>query len=516
MSNSANTKRIAKNTGILYLRTLVTMFVSLFTSRIILETLGIADFGVYNVVGGFVAMFSIISGSLSASISRFLTFELGKENTDKLSIIFSSSLFIQIAISLFVVVLAEIVGSWFIVNKMNIEVIRVNSAMWVLHFSVATFVVNLISVPYNALIIAHERMSAFAYIGLLEVFLKLGVAFLLFLIPFDKLPVYAALLFIVSVIIRFVYAHYCNKHFKESHIQFNLDLSVLRRIFAFAGWNFIGASSAVLKDQGVNIALNIFCGPVVNAARAVTMQINAAVVGFVYNFLTAINPQITKAYAAGNNVYMQKLLIQGSKYSYYLLLLFSLPVILEIDAILSLWLTEVPAYTIIFVRLVLVYSMIECLSGPLITAMLASGRIRNYQIVVGGIQMLNFPVSYAALSIGLAPLYTFVIAIVLSVCCLFARLFMLNNIIDFSPKLYMKNVLLKIVSVSFLSFIFPLCIYMFIVNPYIRFVLVVLSSIFSVISTVLLIGMTKQEKDIVINRLFILKHKIIAMYGKYE
>lgn len=274
-----------------------------------------------------------------------------------------------------------------------------------------TFAINLISVPYNASIIAHERMSAFAYISILEAIGKLAIAFLIVISPMDKLVFYAILMCAVALIVRVAYGVYCKKHFEECTYHFIFDKELLKRMFGFAGWNFIGATSAVLRDQGGNVVINLFCGPAVNAARGIAFQVNNAISGFVTNFMTALNPQITKSYAAGDKDYMMTLIYQGARLSFYMLLLLSLPVLVNTHYILSLWLKIVPDHAVLFMQLVLVFAMSESISNPLITAMLATGKIRNYQLVVGGLQMMNLPVSYVFLRIGMFPEVVIVVAI---------------------------------------------------------------------------------------------------------
>ena len=324
---SANNKRIAKNTLLLYFRMLFMMAVSLYTSRVVLNALGVEDFGIYNVVGGVVAMFSMLSGSLSAAITRFITYELGKGNQENLKKIFSSSVTIQIGLAILIIVVAEAIGVWFLNMKMNIPDVRITAANWVFQFSILTFAVNLISVPYNASIIAHERMSAFAYISILEAIGKLAIVFLIVISPMDKLIFYAILMCAVALIVRLAYGVYCKRHFEECTYHFIFDRDLLKHMFGFAGWNFIGATSAVLRDQGGNVVINLFCGPAANAARGIAFQVNNAISGFVTNFMTALNPQITKSYAAGDRKYMMTLIFQGARLSFYMLLLLSLPVL---------------------------------------------------------------------------------------------------------------------------------------------------------------------------------------------
>jgi len=497
---SANNKRIAKNTMFLYFKTLFSMLVSLYTSRVVLNTLGIEDFGIYNVVGGVVAMFSIMSGTLSASITRFITFELGKKNLDKLKNVFSTSVNIQLLLSVCILVLAETVGLWFLNTKMNIPEERMIAANWVFQFSILTFVINLISIPYNAAIIAHERMKTFAYIGILEVLLKLGVVYLLLLSSFDKLIVYAFLLLLVSVFIRMIYGIYCKKHFSECEYHFVLDKPLMKEMAGFAGWNFIGASSGVLKQQGVNIVLNLFYGAAVNAARGIAVQVNIAISSFVSNFTTALNPQITKSYAEGNNDNMLQLVQQGARFSFYLLLLLSLPVIIDTEYVLTVWLKIVPEHSVNFVRLMLLYAMSESLSSTLITAMLATGKIKKYQIIVGGLQMINLPVSYLFLRLGAIPESTMIIAIVISQCCLVARLYLLRGIIGLSSKYYLKHIYANVFVVSLLSCILPTLLHFNMSEGFLRLLSVTFVSVLSTSVVILFVGCTKKERLFVLSK----------------
>ena len=511
MSNksSDNNKRIAKNTLLLYFRMLFMMVVSLYTSRVILNALGVEDFGIYNVVGGVVAMFSVISGSLSAAISRFITYELGKGDQSKLNRIFSASVTIQLLLSLIIVVLIESVGVWFLNAKMTIPEDRMAAANWVLQFSIITFVINLISVPYNAAIIAHEKMSAFAYISILEAVCKLAIAFLIIVSPIDKLIFYAILMCAVSIIVRLTYGHYCKKHFAECNYHFHWDKEILKKMFGFAGWNFIGASSAVLRDQGVNIVINIFCGPAVNAARGISSQVNSAIMGFVNNFTTALNPQITKSYASGDHKYMMTLIFQGARLSFYILLLLSLPVILNAHYILKLWLSNVPEHTELFVQLILICAMGESLSNTMVTAMLATGNIRNYQIVVGGLQMMNLPISYICLRLGFMPESVLIVAIVVSQCCLAARLYMLRGMIGLSSIQYMKKVYLNVIVVTLLSLAVPILLSKYMEETFFSFVVLSLVSIVCTLIVEFYVGCNGKEREFVVDKVKGLKNKIL-------
>lgn len=508
MSNTTeNNKRIAKNTLLLYFRMLLLMAVSLYTSRVVLNALGVEDFGIYNVVGGIVAMFTVLSGSLSAAISRFITYELGKENQENLNKIFSSAVTIQLGLAGIILLLAESIGLWFLNFKMNIPISRMEAANWVFQFSIFTFAINLISVPYNASIIAHERMSAFAYISILEAIGKLTIAFLIAISPMDKLTFYAILMCVVAFIVRLTYGNYCKRHFSECTYHFSWDKQLLKQMFGFAGWNFIGASSAILRDQGGNIVINLFCGPTVNAARGIAFQVNNAVNQFVTNFMTALNPQITKSYASGDKEYMMTLIFQGARLSFYMLFLLSLPILINTHYILTLWLKMVPEHAIAFVQLTLIFALSESISQPLITAMLATGKIRNYQIIVGGLQMMNLPISYIFLRIGFFPEIVIIIAIIISQSCLIARLLMLRKMINISLKKYMKKVYCNIITVMIISSIIP---FMLTINndeTFLTFILQSFITIACTIITIYYIGCSKSEKLFIKNKLQKIVHK---------
>lgn len=494
--NSTNSKRIAKNTLLLYVRMLFLMLISLYTSRVILNALGVEDYGIYNVVGGVVTMFSVLSGSLSAAISRFITFELGTGNLERLKKIFSSSITIQIGIAIIIVVLAETIGLWFLNYKMVIPESRMIAANWCFQFSIITFCVNLISVPYNAAIIAHEKMSAFAYISILEAIGKLIIAWLILINPIDRLIYFAALVGLLACIIRFVYTWYCKRHFEECTYHFVYDHGLLKQMFGFAGWNLIGASSAVFRDHGGNIILNLFGGPTVNAARAIAIKVSAVTNSFVQNFMMALNPQITKSYAIGDHEYMFKLVFQGARLSYYILLLLCLPIMLNTHYILVIWLKLVPEHTVLFVQLVILFTLSESISGPLVTAMLATGKIRDYQLLVGGLQMMNLPIAYICLYWGAIPESVIIVAIVISQCCLVARLYMLRKMIGLKVRYYLTHVYLNVIIVSVLSSIIPVII---IDNFSETFSALLFTSLIAILSTIfveLYIGCSKKERQI--------------------
>ncbi|MGB4415269.1 MAG: oligosaccharide flippase family protein, partial [Paludibacter sp.] len=472
--NIENNKRIMKNTLFLYVRMGFTMVIGLYTSRVVLNALGVSDFGIYNVVGGVVAMFSILSGSLSSAVNRYLTFALGRGDIVQLKNTFSIAVKIHLILAVVIFLLSETIGVWFLNTQMNIPGNRMYAANWVFQFSLIAFVISLISVPYNASIISHERMKAFAYIGILEVFLKLFSVLILYYVGFsDNLIAYSIFITTVSLLIRLIYGWYCKREFVECTYHNIRDKTLFKAMFSFAGWNFIGASSHLLRTQGINVLLNIFCGTLVNAANGIAYQVFNAISGFVSNFMTALNPQITKNHAQGNKEYTFSLVFQGVRFSYYLLLLFSLPLLINTHYILQLWLKTVPEHTVLFVRLILIFALSESLSNTLITLMLATGNIKKYQIIVGGIQMLNFPISYILLKAGFFPEIVFVVSIVLSQICLIARLILLQGMVGLPIKKYLKKVYANVVTVTLISVPLPFLLFSLLSENFISFLIIV-------------------------------------------
>ena len=438
---SERSRRIARNTVLLYFRMLLLMGVGLVTSRVVLRSLGTDDFGIYSAVAGFVALFTVLTASLSTAISRFLTFELGRGDTERLRKIFGTAVCIQLLLFLLIAVLADPAGLWWISHKMVLAPERIPAARLVLQLSLLSLGIQLVSVPYNAAIIAHERMGAFAWISLFEGCGKLAVAYAIAVSDGDRLVLYAALLAAVSFVTRLLYGLFCRRHFPEAHYRLSLDRPLFREMFAFAGWNFIGSGSGILRDQGGNQLLNLFFGTAANAAWGLAAQVSGAVQKFVTSFTTALNPQITKSYAAGERDYMFRLVFRGSRISVWLLLLVVLPVEFNAPFLVDLWLTEVPAGTVLFIRLVLIYLTVEAVSYTMVTAMLATGKIRDYQLLVGGLQLLNLPMDYLLLRAGAPAHCIWVVAIAIAVLCLCARLYMLRRMIGLPVGRFLRDVL---------------------------------------------------------------------------
>lgn len=476
------------------------MMVNLYTSRIVLESLGVDNYGVYNVVGGFVSMFGIISNALSTAISRYLTYTLGENNREKLKDIFSTSIIIQLALALAVVLLVESVGVWFLNARMNIPHGSILAANWVLQFSLITFVFNLLNIPYNAVIIAHERMKAFAYIGLLEGFLSLLVAFIVLWTPSEKLIWYAGYMCIISVGIRLVYTIYCKRNFEECNHKLTYNKGLIKEMFGFAGWNFYGSTAGLLRSQGLNVLFNIYGGPVVNAARGLSVQVETAVIKFSSSFYTAVQPQITKSIASNEFQSACELACRASRFAFYLLSMLCLPIIFNVDFILKIWLTEVPEFTNSFVVVILLFGLMESFSQAPIQLMLATGKIRNYQLAVGSIVLVSFFAGWGLLKLGFSPIVAQASIILFSLIALVVRAQMLHAMIGFPIKEYYLNVILRcFILFGIITFI-SYCINKHITSGWIGLLESVL--LIEVLSCLVFfaLGLQKVERDLLIKR----------------
>ena len=460
MSTTAeNNKRIAKNTLLLYFRMLLTMVVSLYTSRVILQTLGVEDYGIYNVVGGVVTMFTFINSPMVTSTQRYITYALGKGNFDLLRKTFSSAIQIHAIISIIIIILSETVGLWFLYEKLIIPETRMFAALVVYQCSIFSCIATVMSAPYNADIIAHEKMSAFAYISILEVTLKLATVLLLRFLVFDKLMLYAVLILCTHLIIRLVYVIYCNRHFEESKYYHVIEKPLLKEMSSFAGWSLFGSFSVICCNQGTNLLLNTFFGPVVNAARGIALSVESAITSFSYNFQTALRPQIIKTYAVGKLEEHLQLVFMTCKFSACLLMIISLPVILETETILKLWLGEVPEHTVNFIRIILLLSIWDSTAYPLATSIQAIGKIRTYQIVISSTILLVLPISYLTLRYIAIPELASLIHFIIAVFAQIVRLLFLKAYIKLDIFQYINNIYIPIffaliisLSISYLLF----------------------------------------------------------------
>ena len=454
---SENSRRLARNTLLLYFRMFLLMLIGLLTSRVVLRTLGIDDYGIYNVVGGVVTVFTFLTTSISAAISRYLAVGLGEGDPVRLRRIFSTGMLIQLALSLLLVLLVETAGVWWLNHRLNIPAGRLDAARWVLQCSLGIMIVGLLAVPYNAAIIAHERMSAFALISLGEAALKLGVALLLYLSPADKLVSYAVLMLCVAVLVRLAYGLYCHRHFAESRGRLVWDGSLMREMTAFAGWSFFGSSAYVFNTQGVNQVVNLFFGVAVNAARGVALQVENIVKQFVSNFLTALNPQITKSWAAGEREHCFELVRKGAKYSWLVILVFFIPVLGEAEWLLGAWLgpDKVPPYAAIFLRLTLVGLLVDLAGNSLLTLIQASGHVKRYYLVTGLTSYLGLPLVWLAFKLGAGPAWAYVIFIAVYLVVFVERVILAHRLVDFPVRPYLQLVLLLVMTTCF-ALVFPI------------------------------------------------------------
>lgn len=494
---SANNKRIAKNTLMLYFRMLIIMLVSLYTSRVVLSTLGVVDYGIYNVVGGLVTMMGILNGAMSVSCQRYLTYELGRGNMLRLKQIFSVCLTIFMMLSLIVILLSETVGLWFLHNKMVIPEDRMVAAGYVYQFSILACILSLLTNPFNAIIIAHERMNVYAYVSILEVLLKLGVVYLLLVIPVDRLVTYGALILISHLIVTLCYVIYCWKNFAETHYRFYWEKPLFKELVSYSGWNLYGSAAGLVKGQGLNILLNMFFNPAVNAARGIAYQVNSVITQFFTNFYTAVRPQITKYYAAGEIDEMLMLVFRSSKFSFYLIMIISLPIILEAPYIINLWLGQMPDYVIPFTRLIIVISAVDSLASPLMTTAHATGKIKLYQSTVGTLIIFNLPVSYVLLKLGGSPITVFYVSLCISVMCLFLRLWIVRRLVGFPVRRYIVEVLARCMLICILALIVPLVAHIILPQSFWNVVIVCCISVVSSMAVIYCVGLERHEKELV-------------------
>lgn len=504
-SSANNNARIAKNTIFLYFRMILLMAVSLYTSRVVLSTLGIEDYGIYNVVGGFIGMLAFLNGAMCSSTQRFITVELGRGTEESLKRVFSTCVITHGMIAALVFVIAETAGLWFVMEKMVIPEIRMAAAMVVYQCSIITSIIQIMSYPYNADIVAHEKMSAFAYISIYEAFANLGIVFLIRIGNFDRLALYAVALLLVKVSVIMVYRIYCKRNFVEASMKKVFDPTLIKQIFAFTGWNLGGGMAGTLMGQGVNVLLNLFFGPAVNAARGLAVQVQSAVHMFANNFQMAMNPQIMKTYASGEINAMHLLVFRSAKFTFMLLLCIMLPLAVEINTVLSIWLKEVPAYTNIFVCLMLVICMIDSVSNPFMTAAAATGKVKIYQSVVGGILISIVPIAYIVLKLGGNPYSVFFVHIVIGLIAYIARLLIVKDLIKLSIRKYFVNVIIPCALVLLPSALFAILIKQLmpdgILYTFINItIIVVVTAIIS-----FLLGLSKHERDFILSKVKLIR-----------
>lgn len=480
--SSVNNRRIAKNTLYLYIRMLLVMAISLYTVRAILDILGVVDYGIYNVVGGVVTMFAFMNRTLSTSSQRYFSVALAKNDHEDLKRVFSLNLTVFSLLGIIVVFLLETVGLWFVNNKMTIPAERMGAANVVYQLSILAMVFHIFVIPYMALVIAYEKMNVFAIIGVVEAVGKLGIVFLLTVIAFDKLINYGVLVLLLAVGTSLWYIIYCLKHYPESHFRWYWNKKEALELLGFSGWHFLGTFSTSCRSQGINILLNMFFNPAVNAARAIAFQVSTHIMQLHTNFFTAIKPQIYKTYAKQEFDELFKLMMRSSIISAFLVSVIAFPILCGTSYILGLWLKEVPDYAVLFTQLALINGIIDSSDGPLIAASLATGKIRKYMLTVSLIILANVPISYVALRLGCEPTVTMEISIAVSCVSVIIRAYLLKQMIKF-PWLSYLVLMAKIAGVTIIMVVISDLITQKAVNDFISFAMY--AFIIAIITTVL-------------------------------
>lgn len=499
-NGKVNNKRILRNTILLYFRMLFLMGISLFTSRIVLKTLGVEDYGIYNVVGGIVAVLGFLNTSMASATQRFLNVELGKGDISKIKVVFSTAQFIHFIIAGVVLLFAETIGLWFVNNCMNINPDRMIAANCVYQFSIITFIITVISVPYNAAIISHEKMSVFAYISIIEAALKLVVVYILVIIFYDKLIIYSFMLMLIALVVRFLYGAYCKKNFDEcSEFSLSYQKDIMQKMLSFSGWTVFGALGTISHTQGIAIVMNMFFGVVVNAAQGIAMQVTGIVNQFVNNFMTALNPQIVKMYATNDLQSMHMLIKRGSRLGVCLVAFFVIPLYLEVPVLLQLWLTEVPEYTVTFIRIILLTSLSSSYAYPLATSKAATGNIKVYQIVLTTMAWMHLPLAWLFFALGFPPQTAMIIYLII------INIEQIYRIINVCPAIgmpimdYVKDVIVRCSIMIILAFIPSYTLYYLLPDTVVSNISVLCFAFMNITIAIFMIGVTKDERKVVIS-----------------
>lgn len=500
---ASNNKTIAKNTILLYIRSFVTMIISLYTSRVILQTLGVDDYGIYQAVGGIVGLLGFINSALATGSSRYLTFAMGEGNSQNLKRVFSTILTAHVMLALLVALVAETAGLWFLYHKMVIPADRMDAAVYAYHLSIVSAVFSITQVPYGASVIAHEKMSVYAYISIVDAFLKLLVVYLLVIGDYDKLKLYATLLCLVQFGITLFYRFYCTRKFAEVNLQLKLDRGLFKEIAGFSGWSLFSNASIALNSQGILILLNMFFAPAVVAARSISLQVHGAAHQFVSNFQTAANPQIVKLYAAGDVLGSKQLLLQTTKISFYLMLILALPIVFTADSLLHLWLGVVPEYADVFLQLVIIQSLFQVFDTSFFRALYAKGRIKENALLSPTVGFLRFPLVFFLFKMGLSPLalsWTSIAASFILGCVI--KPILIIKIADYTWK-DVLSVFKPCLWVTLVSIPLPLAV-MFLmhnicINEVVSFIVIVCVTVFIVALSIWFLGlndnMKKMAKD---------------------
>ena len=495
-------RRIMKNTIILYFRMIFQMVVYLYTSRVVIKALGLIDYGIYDVVGSVVLAMMFFNNSMLNCTQRFITCSLAENDGKQVNRIFSHSIFVHFVFGILIFVIGELVGVWYIQNYMDLPLGKVDDAIFVFHIALVSSFIMIISVPYNALIIAHEHMGAFAAITIVDVVLKLSVALSLFLFNDNRLRIYAFLLLVVALVVRTIYGIYCHFAYKHIRVEYRFDSAVLKSMLGFVGWNTIGNLAIMCNTQGLNLLLNMVGGPIVNAARGIAFQVQTATVSFINSFQTAINPQITKNYASGDITKMNSLVLISSRVSFLLMLFFAVPLMLMTENLLTLWLTDFPSYTATFVRLLLCVSVVETIANPLMVGASATGNIKLYQLLIGACMLCTIPVAYIALKFGAEPQSVFWSLLLTTLTAQAVRMLLCRRLFSFSVRDFIQKVISPILKVGVLCFV-PLLL----LRPYyvcqngMNAILVCIALDVWVTVCIFVFGINRPERDFILRKL---------------
>ena len=501
----SDNSRIAKNTIFMYMRMAITMLVGLYASRVVLRVLGVEDYGLYNVIGGIIALFTVLNSALINTTSRFITFSLAKGNAIDTRQTFNMAFLMHFVVALFLIVIGETVGLWYLHHKLVVPVGREFAAEWLYQFTVVSAVVGTINVPYNACVVAHERINVYAILHIIDSVLKLVVVFIIQVAPYDKLIFYAALMLLVTVFNFLFNCVYCQQRFNEVRFMVYWNREKFKEILQFVGWALFGNFSNMFYTQGINLMLNVFCGPAVNAARGIAVQVQGVVAQMANNVQTAINPQIIKTYSTNDLDRMQMLICASSRFCYYLLLLFSLPIMLEANYILHLWLGVVPAHTVNFIRLTLMTVLLDAFINPMFTANLASGKLNIYYIPVSVVSVTFMFLTYFAIKYTLVPESTFLCYLAMVALGLVVRILVMRKQVQLKSSIYIKAAILPAMVVTLLASALPVASHLLVRGNIVRLFATLITSGISTVVVVFFVGITKQERQFAVQ---FLKNKL--------
>jgi len=494
----SSNKRIAKNTLVMYVRMIVMMFIGFYTSRVVLNALGISDLGLMNVAGSVLGMFSFINETFVSGTQRFLSFAIGEGNIEKLKKTFRCAFTIHVLIAILIFIIGETFGLWYVYNKLVIEPGRFDAALWCYQLSLLAVLIGIIQIPFQSALVAHEKIGIYAYMSIFDAVGRLLVAFLIQITPWDKVITYSTLIFIVCFTPTFIYNYYCRKHFQECAFRCGYDKEIFHNMIGFSGWNTLGSLVGMSQGSGMELILNAFCGTVVNGARGIALQANGWVMKFVNNFMVALNPQIIKSYASGDMERMGSLVMNGSRLGCYLLLFLGIPLFIKIEWILNVWLGQCPQYTVVFMRIAMIEAFFRTMGNTTVVAMHATGRMKVLNLVIAPILLLVLPVSYIFFTLGFSPDIVLLINVCPWVIVPLVRIFLVRKYTGnkFSVKQFVSKVYFSNILVALLMFAVPYYIskYIHVENGFVSFLILCTVSVVSSTVILLFIGMDKSER----------------------